>query len=91
MPTPDYALTMASYNLWQNKNLTDAASSLTALERQNDRVAFFGSIEKTFSHLFWGDQIWLSRYGYAKEQVQEFNRHAFLTTKLNTVGKYMQC
>jgi hypothetical protein len=52
MPTPDYALTMASYNLWQNKNLTDAASSLTALERQNDRGAFLAQSKKPFPTCF---------------------------------------
>jgi uncharacterized damage-inducible protein DinB len=62
MPTPEYTLTMARYNLWQNENLVTAASKLSSSERQKDRGAFFGSIEKTFSHLFWGDQIWLSRF-----------------------------
>jgi uncharacterized damage-inducible protein DinB len=62
MPTPDYVLTMARYNLWQNKNLTDVATTLNDSERQKDRGAFFGSIQKTFSHVYWADQIWLSRF-----------------------------
>jgi uncharacterized damage-inducible protein DinB len=62
MPSPDFALIMARYNLWQNKSLTDAASSLTDPERRQDRGAFFRSIHNTFSHLFWADQIWFSRF-----------------------------
>jgi uncharacterized damage-inducible protein DinB len=62
MPTPLYAQTMARYNLWQNNNLVGAASGLSGAERQRDRGAFFGSIQKTFSHLYWADQIWLSRF-----------------------------
>jgi uncharacterized damage-inducible protein DinB len=53
---------MARYNLWQNENLTVAASALNDMERNKERGAFFGSIQKTFSHIFWGDQIWLSRF-----------------------------
>lgn len=62
MPDPDYAMTMARYNLWQNANLTAAASQLTDAERQQDRGAFFGSIERTFSHLLWADRTWLGRF-----------------------------
>ncbi|MDA3888115.1 MAG: DinB family protein [Allgaiera sp.] len=62
MISADYAQTMARYNLWQNENLLDAASGLSAEDRAMDRGAFFGSIERTFHHLFWGDRIWLSRF-----------------------------
>jgi uncharacterized damage-inducible protein DinB len=62
MPSPDFALIMARYNLWQNENLVDAASQLSDQDRRQERGAFFGSIQKTFSHLFWGDRIWLSRF-----------------------------
>ncbi|MCG7493248.1 damage-inducible protein DinB [Thalassobius sp. Cn5-15] len=53
---------MARYNLWQNENLITAADTLSAAERLQDRGAFFGSINATFSHLYWGDMIWLSRF-----------------------------
>ena len=62
MPNIEYTLTMARYNLWQNQNLLSAASALSSSEREKDRGAFFGSIKQTFSHLFWGDQIWMSRF-----------------------------
>ncbi|MDE2445250.1 MAG: DinB family protein [Alphaproteobacteria bacterium] len=62
MPTQEYALMMARYNLWQNKNLVEVTDSLSDAERQEERGAFFGSIQKTFSHIFWADQIWLSRF-----------------------------
>ncbi|MBV6656205.1 MAG: DinB family protein [Devosiaceae bacterium] len=62
MANRDYALTMARYNLWQNESVLAAAGGLSASERQKDRGAFFGSIEATLSHLYWGDQVWLSRF-----------------------------
>lgn len=62
MPNPAYCQAMARYNLWQNDNLISAANTLTEAERQRDRGAFFGSIQRTFSHLCWGDTIWFSRF-----------------------------
>ncbi|MCD9147102.1 DinB family protein [Pseudophaeobacter flagellatus] len=62
MPTKEYALTMARYNLWQNENLLSTADDLPGAEREKDRGAFFSSIQKTLSHLFWGDMIWMSRF-----------------------------
>ncbi len=62
MPNKEYTLTMARYNLWQNQSLLAAADGLSAAERQLDRGAFFGSIEKTLSHVFWGDMLWMSRF-----------------------------
>jgi uncharacterized damage-inducible protein DinB len=57
-----YVQRMARYNRWQNENLYGIADGLPAEERRRERGAFFGSIEKTLSHLLWGDQIWLSRF-----------------------------
>lgn len=62
MPSQDYALIMARYNLWQNKSLVRVASTLSERDRQTERGAFFGSIEKTFSHILWGDRLWFSRF-----------------------------
>ena len=53
---------MARYNRWQNASLIAAARMLSDEERRADRGAFFGSIEATFSHLFWGDQTWMHRF-----------------------------
>lgn len=66
MSDPAYAQLMARYNRWQNENLIAAADGLDDAGRRADRGAFFGSIEATFSHLFWADRIWLSRF--ASEQ-----------------------
>lgn len=62
MPNQDYVLTMARYNRWQNENLLVMTDALSAEERRKDRGAFFGSIEKTFSHLLWADMTWLHRF-----------------------------
>ncbi|MEM8554273.1 MAG: DinB family protein [Pseudomonadota bacterium] len=62
MPTKDYAQTMAKYNTWQNESLVTAANTLSSAERRMERGAFFGSIEKTLSHILWGDRIWMHRF-----------------------------
>lgn len=62
MPNRAYARAMARYNLWQNENLVTAADPIGDAARLADRGAFFGSIARTFSHILWGDQIWLSRF-----------------------------
>jgi uncharacterized damage-inducible protein DinB len=62
MPNKEYALTMARYNLWQNESMLAAAGTLSPTERERERGAFFGSIQQTFSHIFWADMIWLSRF-----------------------------
>lgn len=60
--TADYGRTMAAYNRWQNKSLMDAADTLDEAARDLDRGAFFGSIRGTFSHVLWGDMMWMSRF-----------------------------
>jgi len=62
MISQDYTRMMARYNRWQNESLVNAAEALDATERQRNRGAFFGSIMGTFSHLLWGDTIWMSRF-----------------------------
>lgn len=62
MITPGYCQMMARYNAWQNHSLYHAANGLSAAERTADRGAFWGSMEGTLSHLFWGDLIWIARF-----------------------------
>jgi uncharacterized damage-inducible protein DinB len=57
-----YVQRMARYNRWQNENLNGVADALSDEERRKERGAWFGSIHKTFSHLLWGDQAWMSRF-----------------------------
>jgi uncharacterized damage-inducible protein DinB len=57
-----YVQHMARYNRWQNENLYGVADRLSDEERRMERGAFFGSIHKTFSHLLWGDRMWMSRF-----------------------------
>ncbi len=61
MINPAFVVTMARYNIWQNKSLLEAADQLDDAARKADRGAFFGSIHGTFSHLLWGDRMWMSR------------------------------
>lgn len=60
--TPAYCQMMARYNAWQNYSLYREAKGLSAEARDLDRGAFWGSITRTLSHLYWGDMIWLSRF-----------------------------
>jgi uncharacterized damage-inducible protein DinB len=62
MPNKEFALTMARYNLWQNESMLAAAGTLHPAERERERGAFFGSIQKTLSHLLWADMVWLGRF-----------------------------
>ncbi|MGL4974717.1 MAG: DinB family protein [Bosea sp. (in: a-proteobacteria)] len=62
MISPEYVAVMARYNRWQNQNLLAAANSLSDAARRENRGAFFGSIQGTFSHLIWGDGMWMSRF-----------------------------
>lgn len=64
MITPAYAQTMARYNRWQNRSLFREAGKLTEAQRHERRGAFFGSVHATLSHLLFGDQIWLHRFGH---------------------------
>ena len=57
-----YVTTMARYNSWQNAWVLYAVERLEPGERMADRGLFFGSIQKTLSHLLWGDQMWLHRF-----------------------------
>lgn len=58
----DYVQAMARYNRWQNENLVGVADTLSTKEREMDRGSFFGSIQQTFSHLLWADELWVSRF-----------------------------
>ena len=62
MITLAYLRTLARYNRWQNRSIYGAADTLTPEARQQDRGAFFKSIEGTLNHLLWGDSIWMHRF-----------------------------
>ena len=57
-----YVRSMARYNAWQNRQLTDALKDVSDADLRKDRGAFFGSIMGTLNHLLWGDTIWMSRF-----------------------------
>jgi uncharacterized damage-inducible protein DinB len=67
MINPAYIRTMAAYNAWQNRSLSNAADTLGEVHRRLPRGAFFSSILGTFSHLMWADQVWMHRFdGWAR-------------------------
>ena len=61
MITPDYCVTMARYNQWQNNALRDQVKVIRDADLRQDRGAFFGSIFGTMNHILWGDRLWLHR------------------------------
>jgi uncharacterized damage-inducible protein DinB len=54
-------MTMARYNLWQNRSLIEAAEAIGDAARRAERGVWFGSIAGTLSHLLWADLVWMSR------------------------------
>lgn len=62
MITPGYVRTMARYNAWQNKQLTQLLDGISQEDLTLDRGAFFGSIIATLNHLLWADTLWLNRF-----------------------------
>lgn len=62
MITPAWCRMMAAYDAEMNRRLYAAADTLSEAQRREHRGAFFGSIHATFSHLLWGDSVWMGRF-----------------------------
>jgi uncharacterized damage-inducible protein DinB len=62
MVDPAYCQVLARYNRWMNQRICAAVATLPPAERMRDRGAFFGSIQRTLSHLVWADRTWLGRF-----------------------------
>ncbi len=62
MISNQYLRMMSCYNRWQNQWMYSAAEQLSDGERQENRSGFWGSIESTLCHIYWGDRIWFSRF-----------------------------
>lgn len=61
MISPEYCVTMARYNTWQNNSLRSHVKVMDEVDLRADRGAFFGSIFNTLNHILWGDRLWLNR------------------------------
>lgn len=57
----NFVRAFARYNRWQNESLYGAADTLGDEERRRDRGAFFKSIHATLCHIYWADNMWMSR------------------------------
>lgn len=71
-----YAQTMARYNAWQNHAVYHAASQLDANARRADKGLFWGSVEGTLSHMYWGDLIWIARFDGGEGPVADLSQTA---------------
>jgi uncharacterized damage-inducible protein DinB len=67
MITPAFAQTMAAYNAELNRRVYGAALRLPDGVRREDGGVFWKSIHGTLSHIYWADQMWLSRLGAAQK------------------------
>lgn len=85
---PEYCVTMARYNAWQNRQLRAAFDTLSEAELRKDRGAFFGSLMKTANHLLWGDTLWMSRFdGGAGPEKDPSHHTAFTPTPAVWAGE----
>ena len=62
MVDPAYCQLLARYNRWMNERTYAGVATMPHEERTRDRGAFFGSIQRTLSHLVWADRAWLGRF-----------------------------
>ncbi len=62
MVDPAYCQLLARYNRWMNERLYAVVGAFDEAERTRDRGAFFGSMQRTLSHLVWADRAWLARF-----------------------------
>ena len=103
MVDPAYCQLLARYNRWMNERIYAALAPLSDDERKRDRGAFFGSIQRTLSHLVWADRIWLCRFldrpygvpGYGADLYDDFatltrERDATDTEILSWAGQVTQ-
>ena len=67
MISVDHPQAMARYSRWQNRSLYREADRLSDAQRKETRGAFFGSIHATLSHLLFGDQAWMHRFGHPEK------------------------
>lgn len=58
----DYFQLMARYNRWMNRRLFAVCARIPAADRQRDMGAFFGSIQATLDHIYYGDRAWMDRF-----------------------------
>ena len=84
---------MARYNNWQNNALMRIVEVMDQVDLDKERGAFFGSIQKTLSHLLWGDTLWMSRFD-AKSDAPDCDGKAGLVrwpTKADWASERSRC
>ena len=61
-PKPETIETLFAYGRWANEKVLDSAAPLTAEELVRPIGGSFGSVQKTFVHLYGADWVWLERW-----------------------------
>lgn len=69
---------MAEYNQLMNQRIVAAAEQLSEAAFNEDKGAFFGSVNRTLNHIMVGDVLWLKR----------FAKHPALATSLKAMDEF---
>lgn len=77
MISPSYCQQMAAYNQRLNQQIIAVCRTLPQSELDRDRGAFFGSIQATLNHLYYGDRVWLGRFQQQPYQASNLGRDLF--------------
>lgn len=72
-----YCQQMAAYNQRLNQQIIAVCRRLPQSELDRDRGAFFGSIQATLNHLYYGDRVWLGRFQQQPYQASNLGRDLF--------------
>ncbi len=81
MMTPAYVQLMAEYNQWMNEKIYASCSQLSDAQLQEDRGAFFKSLQGTLAHIVWADGLWMSRFlatpDYVAPKIENLKQMSF--------------
>jgi uncharacterized damage-inducible protein DinB len=56
-----YFATLAAYNAWANRQLSEACERLSVTEHMQEQACFFGSLHATLNHILVTDRVWMAR------------------------------
>ena len=55
-------LDQLKFNRWAHLRLIDAAADLNAQQFVKNMTSSFSSIQETFVHILWAEELWLERW-----------------------------
>lgn len=73
----NYAITMAHYNQWMNKQLYTVSATLTEDALTDNCGLFFKSVYSTLNHLLVCDCLWLARFTRQPSPIKSIKQDLF--------------